>query len=59
MDDVLETDNKRRRIIAAVVSSIISSGVAEKKFIVEGKLPNRSDADYDAVVNKILKLKRT
>ena len=59
MEDVTERDNKRRRIIAAVASSIFICGIASKNFIVEGRLGNRTDADYDAVVRKILKLKQT
>jgi hypothetical protein len=59
MEDVMERDNKRCRIIAAVVSSIFICGIASKNFIVEGRLGNRTDADYDAVVRKILKLKQS
>jgi hypothetical protein len=44
MEDVMERDNKRCRIIAAVFSSIFICGIASKIFIVEGRLGNRTDA---------------
>ncbi len=59
MDDVKERDNKWCCIIAAVVSNTISCVIANERFIVEGKLPNHTDANNDAVVKKIFKLKQT
>ena len=53
MEDVMERDNKRCRIIAAVVSSIFICGIASKNFIVEGRLGNRTDADYDPIVKLV------
>ncbi len=57
----MQRDNKRHHIIAAVVvvSSIFICGIASKNFIVEGRLGNHTDANYDAIVKKILKLKQT
>jgi hypothetical protein len=46
-----------RVVIAAVVSSVISNDVG--KFTVKGKLSNRTDADCNGTVTKIVKLKQS
>ncbi len=54
-----EHNNKRLRVvIAAVASSVISSDMGNK-FTVIGKLGNRTDADYNGTVKKIMKLKQS
>lgn len=54
--DIIEVDNKRQRLIAAVVCSI-STCTTSPKYIVVDRRPNRCDAVYDTVLERILKMK--
>jgi hypothetical protein len=55
--DIIESDNKRWRLIAAVVCSI-STCTTSPKYIVVDRLPNRCDALYNKVLEGILKIKQ-
>ena len=52
--DVIERDNKRRRLIVAVACAVAS---LSKRDVVHGRLPNRTTAEYDRVVKRILTMR--
>jgi hypothetical protein len=53
----MDDDFKRKILIPVIVSTIITSSSVGRKYIVEGRCPNCSNADYDAIVKKIKILK--
>ena len=55
--DVIEPDNKQLRLIVALACSISSLDTAPK-YIVQDRCPNRSDAGYDKVVERVQRMKR-
>jgi hypothetical protein len=53
----MDDDYKNSIVIPAIVSSVIASSSADREYIAEGRCPNQSSADYDAVVQKIKRMK--
>jgi hypothetical protein len=54
--DVTKRDNKRQRLIAAVLCNISTCNTSPK-YIVVDPLPNHCDAIYDKVLERIRKMK--
>jgi hypothetical protein len=54
--DAIKSYNERQRLIAAVVCAIHCSS-RSNKYTVHGRRGNRCNADYDRVVEKIIKMK--
>lgn len=54
--DITEKKKKHLRLIVAAVSTVAICHM-NNKYVVDGRLPNSHDADYDKVVEKISKMK--